>query len=189
MKKPILLLGIMLCAFSAKAQIIAGLDEVALMGNWSAYEYVDNSDNIWPSMQNNRLSAISFADDGITSITVQSNNFSDFRLINFYGYIISGTATGKYTLHFIQQADSETWDYETPQLNFVIKSFDGDKLALTSYDGKHGMVLQKVNSGVSEVSADTPEAYGIYNSSGIKIENPTAPGLYIRGNGGKFIKK
>lgn len=192
MKKLLLFSLLVLFSLASKAQFITGLDEVALLGGWSTVAYAENADNIWPSMQNKRLVGIRFSDDGITNITVQDNNFGASHLISYYGYIICGTATGKYTLHFIQQADSETWDYVTPQLNFVISSFDGEKITLTSYDGKHGMILRKNDSGINDVIdniSESPEASTIYNINGTKIENPTAPGVYIRSNGDKFIQK
>lgn len=192
MKKIILFSLIVLFCTTSKAQFISGLDEVAILGQWSAIGYAENADNIWPSMQNKRMVGIKFSDDGITTITVQDSNFGSSNLIHFYGYIIGGTSTGKYTLHFIQQAPSETWGYSTPQLNFVIKSYDDEKMTLMSYDGKHGIILQKVNSGMDNITSDAsdaPKASTIYNINGVKIENPITPGVYIRGNGEKFIQK
>lgn len=189
MRKLILLFIFAVCCTLSKAQFITGLDEVALLGTWAVQGYAEDADNVWSSMQNKRLSGIKFADDGITSITVQDDNASRSYVISFYGYIIGGTATGKYTLHFIQQAESETWDYVTPQLNFVITSFDSESITLTSYDGKHGVIMQKYNSGVENVSADRPETSSLlYDFNGLAVKNPTTHGIYIQGDGKKIIK-
>lgn len=109
MKKILLIISLCLCLFSSKAQDIIGLDEVALLGDWSTWAYAENTDNVWPAMEGRRLVSINFSDEGKTTILVQRANFTTFATIAFYGYIIGGTSTGHYTLHFIQQAESETW--------------------------------------------------------------------------------
>lgn len=190
MNKLFLVLTFLISASCAKAQFIAGLDEVALMGNWSTYAYAAGCDNQWSAFDGKRLSALHFEDNGISSITVQDSNFGGSHLIRYCGYIVSGTSTGKYTLHFIQQAESETWNYTTPQINFVITDFDGETMTLTSYDGKHGVVLKKNDSSaIDNTNANTPEAdTTIYNLKGMVVKNPTAPGVYIQGNGKKIVK-
>lgn len=189
MKKILIIIGLCVCALNSKAQYIANLDETTLIGNWSTYAYVDDCNNQWPVFEGMRLSAIHFADTGISSITVLEPNFRVSHLIYYYGYIVSGTSTGKYTLHFIQQTESETWNFTTPQVNFVITAFDGESITLKSYDGLHGMILKKSSASINDVSADTPEAdTTIYNLNGMVVKNPTAPGIYIQGDGKKIVK-
>lgn len=185
MKKTILLLGVMLGALSAKAQIIAGLDEVALMGNWKATEYW----GVWENLGYKWPTELQLNDGKNSLIYTKSNSSTDPILLEFNGYWIGGTATGHYTLHFICRREYDSTYTGLSMVNFVIKNFNGNSLTIETYDGSGGATFINDNSGVNEVSADTPEAYSIYNSNGIKIENPTAPGLYIRGNGDKFIKK
>ena len=189
MKKALLIITFCVCAILLKAQIVTGLDETALLGNWSTYAYADNCNNQWAVFDGKRLSGFHFVDTGISSITVQDPNFGTSHLIQYYGYIVGGTVTGKYTLHFMQQSESETWDTTLPQVNFVITAFDGENMTVKSYDGLHGMILKKASVGLNDVSADTPEAdTAIYNLNGMAVKNPAVPGIYIQGDGKKIVK-
>lgn len=189
MKKILLIFALCLCIFSSKAQDITGLDEVALLGNWSVHGYVENADMKWPIFNGYSIAAFHFVDYWTSTITIYHKIFKDYHTLNFNGYIVGGTATGKYTLHFTNGFKSDTWDDVLPQVNFIIKSFDGNVMRITSYDGKHGAYLVKDNAGAGSVNADASEAeISTYDIKGLPVENPTAPGIYIQSDGKKFAK-
>lgn len=170
---------------SAKAQTIAGLDEVALMGVWRATDYW----GVWENLDYNWPIELQLNDNRKSFIYTKSNSSADPKILDFNGYWIGGTATGSYTLHFICRREYDSNYTGLSMVNFVIKKFNGDTLIIETYDGNGGATFTNENSGISEIKANNPEASSIYTINGVKTENPTAPGLYIRSNGDKFIQK
>lgn len=185
MKKIILLFAVLLGTFAAKSQTITGLDEVALMGDWKVTDYW----GVWENLGYKWPIELQLNDCKNSLIYTKSNSSTDPIPLVFNGYWIGGTATGRYTLHFICRREYNSDYTGLSMVNFVIKNFDGNTLTIETYDGNGGATFTNDNSGINEVKADTPEASNVYNINGIKTENPTAPGLYIRSNGDKFIQK
>ena len=185
MKKLFLIFVLCLCALQSKAQVITGLDEVALLGDWHATDYWglwENLDYRWPM-------SIEFNDNKKTLIYTKRSNEQDFTILDFNGYWIGGTATGRYTLHFICSRGYPGTSSVMSVVNFVVKGFDGQTLTIETYDGSGGATFSKNNSGIADVSADAPEASTtFYNLNGIAVKNPTAPGIYIQGDGKKVVK-
>ena len=170
---------------SAKAQVVAGLDEMALLGDWE----ISGNMGLIPSLGGNRPKTISFKDGANTTILYREADAAP-RYTTFAGYWIGGTATGKYTLHLLSRFDYDSNYTGLSMVNFIITNFKGDEMTLTTYDGNCWLELRKGNSGIDDVSTDAPDApNALYNLNGVKIENPTTPGVYIRGNGEKFIQK
>lgn len=74
MKKLLLIIALCICAFQSKAQVITGLDEVALMGEWNATDYWGVWENIgyrWPM-------TIQFNDGKESYIYTKRSNEQDF---------------------------------------------------------------------------------------------------------------
>lgn len=186
MKKIFIIAVLALGLATAKAQTIIGLDEVALMGNWKALEYW----GVWENLGYKWPIELQLYDNRKSFIYAKSNSSADPIILDFNGYWIGGTATGRYTLHFICRREYDSDYTGLSMVNFIIKNFNGNTLTIETYDGSGGATFTNENSSISEVRADSSEASTIiYNINGIKMENPTTPGVYIRGNGEKFIKK
>ena len=185
MKKAILI-TLMLCVVcQLKAQVIAGLDEVALLGTWKSANYSGVWENIGYSWPLN----IEFNDNGNSFITVKSNRETEPRRLVFNGYWLGGTATGRCTLHFICQREYDSNDFGLSMVNYVVKSFDGETLIIETYDGNGIAEFTKDNSSIENVKADLPEASDMfYNLNGVSVKCPSAPGLYIKGDGTKVVK-
>lgn len=185
MKKLLLIIALCICAFQSKAQVITGLDEVALMGEWNATDYWGVWENIgyrWPM-------TIQFNDGKESYIYTKRSNEQDFTILNFAGYWVGGTSTGRYTLHFICRREYDGIYTGLSLVNFVIKNFDGETLVLETYDGSGGATFSKDNSGIDNVKTDATEAAStLYNLNGIVVKNPISPGIYIQGDGKKVIK-
>lgn len=185
MKKLFLIFVLCLCAIQSKAQVITGLDEVALLGDWHATDYWglwENLDYRWPM-------SIEFNDNKKTLIYTMRSNEQDFTILDFNGYWIGGTATGRYTLHFICRREYDSSYTGLSMVNFVIKNFDGEKLIIETYDGSGGATFSKDDSGIENIKADAPEASStLYNLNGISVKNPTTHGVYIQSDGKKIIK-
>ncbi len=184
MKKAILLIALCVCAFQSKAQAVTGLDEIALLGDWS----VNGNMGFISALGNNRPKLITF-NDGKNSVIQYRENEVPPRYTTFAGYWIGGTATGKYTLHLLSRFAYDSDNTGLSVVNFVVTNFAGDKMTLQTYDGSCWLELVKDNSGIADVSADAPEASTtFYNLNGIAVKNPTAPGIYIQGDGKKVVK-
>lgn len=184
MKKAFIVIALCVCALQSKAQVITGLDEIALLGDWRATDYWGVWENLeygWPvSMQLN---------DGKQSYIQTKRNNGDNPVLDFGGYWVGGTATGRYTLHFICSRGYAGTSSVLSMVNFVVKNFDGETLIIETYDGSGGATFSKDNSGIENVKADTPEASSaLYNLKGMAVKNPTAPGIYIQGDGKKIVK-
>lgn len=172
------------CALGAKSQVIAGLDEVALLGDWHAVEYGGVWSNIgycWPL-------ELRFRDEANSYIIAKRNGEVDPRNMEFNGYWIGGTATGRYTLHFICRREYGTSNTGLSMVNFVITNFNGEEMTIETYDGSGIATFTKSDSGISEVSADMPEATQTYTISGMGVKNPITHGIYIQGDGKKIVK-
>lgn len=173
-----------MCALQSKAQIITRLDEIALLGDWS----VNGNMGFIQSLGNNRPKVISFNDGQNSYIEYRENEVAP-RYTTFAGYWVGGTSTGKYTLHLLSRFAYDSDNTGLSVVNFVITNFTGDKMTLQTYDGSCWLELVRDNSGIDSVSADTPEAdTTIYNLNGAVVKNPTAPGIYIQGDGKKIVK-
>lgn len=184
MKKAFLIIALCLCAFQTKAQVVIGLDEIALLGDWAATDYWgvwENLEYSWPvSMQLN---------DGKQSYIQTKRSNGDTPLLDFGGYWIGGTATGRYTLHFICSRGYPGTSSVMSVVNFVVKGFDGQTLTIETYDGSGGATFSKNKSGIADVSADAPEASTtFYNLNGMSVKNPATHGIYIQGDGKKIVK-
>ena len=185
MKKIFIVIALCVCALTSKAQVIAGLDEVALLGEWNVTEYSGVWENIgyrWPMV-------IKFNDNKKSLIYTKRSSEQDFSILDFNGYRIGGTATGRYTLHFICRREYDSSYTGLSMVNFVIKNFDGETLTIETYDGSGIATFSKENSGIDDVNADTPETSStLYNINGMAVKNPTSPGIYIQGDGKKVVK-
>lgn len=184
MKKAFIITALCVCALQSKAQVITGLDEIALLGDWS----VSGNMGLISVLGNNRPKLITF-NDGKNSIIQYRENEVSPRYTTFAGYWIGGTATGKYTLHLLSRFAYDSDNTGLSVVNFVITNFNGSEMTLQTYDGSCWLELTKNNSGVENVKADAPEASSaLYNLNGIAVKNPTAPGIYIQGDGKKVVK-
>lgn len=173
-----------MCAFQSKAQIITGLDEIALLGEWS----VSGNMGFIQSLGNNRPKTITF-NDGRNSYIEYRENEVPVQYTTFAGYWVGGTATGKYTLHLLSRFDYNSGYTGLSMVNFVITNFNGSEMTLQTYDSSCWLELVKGNSGMESVNADTTEAdTTIYNLNGVVVKNPTEPGIYIQGDGKKIVK-
>lgn len=185
MKNFTLLLTFALFFIQSKAQVITGLDEVALLGTWNSVEYAgvwENIDYSWPL-------SFEFNDNRDTYITVKSNRETEPRRLVFNGYWIGGTVTGHYTLHFLCRREYGSNYTGLSMVNFVIKKFDGETLIIETYDGSGTAEFIKSNSGIENVSADYSEASStLYNLNGVSVKNPTTHGIYIQSDGKKVVK-
>lgn len=184
MKKVFLIIALCVCVLQSKAQTITGLDEIALLGNWS----VSGNMGFIPALGNNRPKLITF-NDGKNSVIQYRENEVSPRYTSFAGYWVGGTATGKYTLHLLSRFAYDSDNTGLSIVNFVITNFTGSEMTLQTYDGSCWLELIKGNSGIESVSADTTETdTTIYNLNGVVVKNPTAPGIYIQGDGKKIVK-
>lgn len=184
MRKLILFFIFALFCIHPKAQVITGLDDVALMGDWSV---VGNMGFI-PALGGYRPKVITL-NDGNNSYIQYRENEVPLNYTMFAGYWVGGTATGKYTLHLLSRFDYNSSYTGLSMVNFVITKFTGDEMILQTYDGECWLELVKYNSGVENVSADRPEASStLYNLNGVSVKNPTTHGIYIQGDGKKVIK-
>lgn len=185
MRKALLIIALCVCALQSKAQVITGLDEIALLGDWKATDYWGVFENLsysWPV-------ELRLKDCKKSLIYTKRSNEQDFSVLDFNGYWIGGTATGRYTLHLICRREYDSSYTGLSMVNFVIKNFDGQTLIIETYDGSGGATFSKDNSGIGEVNVDTPEASStLYNINGMIVKNPTRPGVYIQGDGKKFVK-
>lgn len=184
MKKIFIFIALCVCALTSKTQVIAGLDETVLLGEWN----VTGNMGFIPSLGGNRPKSITFNDGKNSNIQYRENEVPAKYTI-FAGYWIGGTATGKYTLHLLSRFDYNSGYTGLSMVNFVITNFTGDEMTLQTYDGSCWLELVKSNSGIDDVNADTPEASSaLYNLKGMAVKNPAAPGIYIQGDGKKVIK-
>ncbi len=184
MKRVLLAAALCVCALQSKAQVITGLDEVALMGEWSV---VGNMGFI-PALGGYRPKIITL-NDGNNSYIQYRENEVPLNYTMFAGYWVGGTATGKYTLHLLSRFDYNSSYTGLSMVNFVITKFTGNEMILQTYDGECWLELVKYNSGVENVSAGRPEASStLYNLNGVSVKNPTTHGIYIQGDGKKVIK-
>lgn len=184
MKRVLFVAMLCACALQLKAQVIAGLDEIALMGDW----VVSGNMGLIPALGGNRPKVITF-NDGKNSIIQYRENEVPINYTTFAGYWIGGTATGKYTLHLLSRFDYDSSYTGLSMVNFVITNFTGDKMTLQTYDGSCWLELTKDNSGIENVKADAPEASStLYNLNGVSVKNPTTHGIYIQGDGKKIVK-
>lgn len=186
MKKTLLIFALCLCIFSSKAQDIIGLDEVALLGTWEVKEHGGLWENIgyrWPKK-------FEFNDGKKSYLYTKGNRETHQVVFDCGGYWVSGTATGRYTLHLIRYKEYGMENPGISTLNFVIKNFDGKTLSIETYDGNGIAEFVKSNSaGTEAINADAPEAeVTTYDINGLPVENPTAPGIYIQSDGKKFAK-
>lgn len=185
MKKAFLIIALCVCVLQLKAQTITGLDEIALLGEWS----VNGNMGFIQSLGSNRPKKITFNDGRNIYIEYRENEVPA-QYTTFAGYWIGGTATGKYTLHLLSRFDYDSGFTGLSMVNFVITNFTGSEMTLQTYDGSCWLELVKDNSGVESVGADAPEAKAtIYNLNGVVVKNPTAPGIYIQGDGKKIVKQ
>lgn len=184
MKRLILAAVMCVCFLQSKAQVIKGLDEIALMGEWS----VSGNMGLIPALGGNRPKVLTF-NDGKNSLIEYRENEVPAQYTTFAGYWIGGTATGKYTLHLLSRFDYDSGHTGLSLVNFVITNFTGDEMTLQAYDGSCWLELVKNNSGIENIAADTPEASGVlYNLNGVAVKNPTTHGIYIQGDGKKVAK-
>lgn len=186
MKKIIIFITLFVCIVcQSKAQSVTGLDEVALLGNWESVSY----GGIWENIGYSWPLSIEFNDNRNTYITVKSNRETEPRRLVFNGYWVGGTATGRYTLHFICRREYDSDYTGLSMVNYVIKKFDGETLVIETYDGSGIAEFTRDNSAIENVKADAPEASStLYNLNGVVIKNPTTHGIYIQGDGKKVIK-
>lgn len=176
-----------LCVFQPKAQnVITGLDEVALLGTWEAQDYA----GLWEHLGYRWPKKFEFNEGKKSYLYAKGNRETFQKVYVCEGYWIGGTSTGKYTLHLIQYKE---YGMEMPgisMLNFVIKSFDGEKLIIGTYDGEGIATFIKSNSGdVANITTETPETeVTTYNLNGVPVKNPATPGVYIQSDGKKIAK-
>lgn len=185
MKKALLIIALCVCAFQSKAQIVTGLDEIALLGDWHATDYW----GVWENLEFGWPVSMELNDGKQSYIQTKHNTSTAPTVLDFGGYWVGGTATGRYTLHFICSRGYAGTSSVLSMVNFVVKNFDGQTLTIETYDGSGGATFSKGNSGIESVGADTTEAdTTIYNLNGVVVKNPTAPGIYIQGDGKKIVK-
>lgn len=188
MKKLLLVLAICLCAIQSKAQIVTGLDEIALMGKWAVIECY----GVWGSKgysKYNWPASIEFNDGRESYFWVKRFGEANLSSLDFAGYWVSGTATNRYTLHFLRRRDYDNNYTGLAMINFVVKNFDGQTLTIETYDGNGTATYIKDSAGVNDITAEAPDAeVTTYNLNGLPVENPTAPGVYIQSDGKKVVK-
>ena len=184
MKRILLTIAVCLAALGGNAQTIAGLDEVALMGDWYASDYW----GLWENLGYRFPKQITFNDGKPSYIYVRDNSSVEPQTFDFNGYWIGGTATGRYTLHFLCRRAYNSTNTGQSLVNFVVTHFDGSTLTIETYDGKGGATFTTDNSGIDAVAADAPTAPDTYNLNGIKIAAPSVPGVYVRGGEKVLIK-
>lgn len=176
-----------MCALHAKTQdTVTGLDEVALLGTWEVQEH----GGLWEHIGYRWPKKFEFNDGGKSYFYAKGNRETFQKVYVCEGYWIGGTSTGRYTLHLIQYKE---YGMEMPgisMLNFVVKSFDGEKLIIGTYDGQGIATFIKRNSaGVADVTAEPSESEIItYTLNGVPVKNPAAPGVYVRSDGKKIVK-
>ncbi|MDO5395801.1 MAG: hypothetical protein Q4F07_07545 [Bacteroidales bacterium] len=156
------------------------------MGEW----YASNYWGVWENLGYRFPRQIIFNDCKKSFIYTKRSIEQDFTILDFAGYWIGGTATGRYTLHFICRREYDSSYTGLSTVNFVIKSFDGSTLTIETYDGNGGATFSKNDSGVDAISADplVKEKEKTYNLNGVEVSNSPAPGIYIRGREKVLIK-
>lgn len=177
MKKLLMAFAFLALGMSAKAQYVSNLDEIELLGTWDVTD-VDGE-----------IMGIS---DIVTSMTFNDGKdsfveFSQNHVERVPVYIVGGTATGRYTLHFLKTLGYDGY-HGLSSVNFEVYQFGNNTMTLRTYDKSVTIHLKKQTaSSVSSVEADAKASGKAYTLGGIET-TPTAKGIVIQ-DGKKHVNR
>lgn len=177
MKKIFFLFAFLTIGMMAKAQYVANLDEIELLGTWNVTEV------------NGEIMGVS---DVVTSMTFNDGKdsfvkFSQNHVERVPVYMIGGTATGRYTLHFLRTLDYDGY-LGLSSINFEVYQFGNNTMTLRTYDKSVTIKLEKQSaSSVSLIKADAKASGKTYTLDGMNATD-TTKGIIIQ-NGKKRIRK
>lgn len=188
MKRNLFALALALFTLTANAQWIANLDEIEMLGRWEVVQVNGGFPEFNSDYHPQFPTAIEFNNRNYTYVwfTDYNDNAVSER---FAGYFVGGTATGRYTLHFLSRKEYNS-DYTGLSLiNFWIKHFDGQNMTISTYDGENYIRLQKIDaSAVRSVAADSTSNGKAYDLNGVELPTPdAAKGIVIQG-GKKVVR-
>ena len=180
MKKLLFLFAFLALGMSAKAQYVANLDEIELLGKW---DVTDVDGEIMVSGHPETVTSITFRDGKNSFMSFESNHPCLIPV-----YTVGGTATGRYTLHLISTSEYDT-DYKgLSSLNFEVYQFVNNSMTLRTYDKSVTIKLEKRSaSSVSSVKTDAKASGKVYTIDGMNATD-TTKGIIIQ-NGKKKIRK
>lgn len=180
MKKIFFLFAFLTIGMMAKAQYVANLDEIELLGTWNV---TTTNGEIMVSDRPETVSSITFNDGWNSFMTFESNRSTIIPV-----YIVSGTATGRYTLHLIRDKEYNSDYTGLSSLNFEVYQFGNNTMTLRTYDKSVTIKLEKQSaSSVSSVKADAKTSGKAYTLDGMNATD-TTKGIIIQ-NGKKKIRK
>lgn len=177
MKQLLISLAFLALGMSAKAQYVTNLDEIELLGTWNVTDV------------NGEIMGIS---DVVTSMTFNDGKdsfveFSQNHVERVPVYIVGGTATGRYTLHFLKTLGYDGY-HGLSSINFEVYQFGNNTMTLRTYDKSVTIKLEKQSaSSVSSVKADAKASGKVYTLDGMNATD-TTKGIIIQ-NGKKKIRK
>ena len=119
----------------AKAQYVANLDEIELLGTWNV---TTTNGEIMVSDRPETVSSITFNDGWNSFMKFESNRGTIIPV-----YIVSGTVTGRYTLHLIRNSEYNSDYTGLSSLNFEVYQFGNNTMTLRTYDKSVTIKLEK----------------------------------------------
>ena len=192
MKKILLGLILVLSSICAKAQIVADLNSISILGKWNVVDIIGSESSFFNRFGLYATYTIPKSLDFFTpnsASTAQCRvcfaNYLNETSGSYYpGYWIEGAILGDnvYILHIWNPSNQEI-------INLKVDSFNGEEMVLSTYDGENTMYLVKdTSTGVNDVEAERTKTDGkMYSVDGVELDKPVK-GITIK-NGKKFLSK
>lgn len=177
MKKILIAFAFLALGLSAKAQYVSNLDEIELLGTWDVTDV------------NGEIMGLS---DIVTSMTFNDGKdsfveFSQNHVERVPVYIVGGTATGRYTLHFLKTLGYDGY-HGLSSVNFEVYQSGNNLMTLRTYDKSVTIKLKKqTTNGISATTAAQKQSGKAYTLDGMET-TPTAKGIIIQ-DGKKHINR
>lgn len=192
MKKILFGLILVLSSICAKAQIVADLNSISILGKWNVVDIIGSERSFF-----NRFGSyvtytipksLDFFSPNSASTAQCRVCFADFSNetseSTYPGYWIEGALLGDnvFILHIWNPSSQE-------MINLKVDSFNGEEMVLSTYDGENTMYLVKdTSTGVNDVEAERTKTDGkMYSVDGVELDKPVK-GITIK-NGKKFLSK
>ena len=192
MKKILLGLILVLSNICAKAQIIADLNSISILGKWDVVDIIGSERSFFNRFGSyvtyTTPKSLDFFSPNSASTAQCCVCFADFSNetseTTYPGYWIEGALLGDnvFILHIWNPSSQE-------MINLKVVSFNGEEMVLSTYDGENTMYLVKdTSTGVNSMEVERTKADGkMYSVDGVELDNPVK-GITIK-NRKKFLSK